>query len=195
MEHDIKLSSDQGRFLIFEARKTIHDNLLKQPQQNESGGTSPHEVNPVLNRKGGTFVTLSKNGKLRGCIGHIIAHEPIIESIRHNALNAAFRDPRFPPVSVDELSDIHIEISILTEPELVPYNDVDELKTKLRPGIDGVIIQKENKNATFLPQVWKQLPDHKSFLSHLCIKAGLSPSAWENEKITVFTYQVQSFEE
>ena len=194
MEHNINLSSDQGQFLIFEARKTIRDKLLEPSQQNEEVAF-PHEVDPALLIKGGTFVTLSKNGKLRGCIGHIIAHEPIIESIRHNALNAAFRDPRFHPVSIDELNDIHIEISILTEPEVIPYSNIDELKTKLRPGIDGVIIQKENKSATFLPQVWKQLPDHKSFLSHLCMKAGLPSSAWENEKITVFTYQVQSFEE
>jgi len=193
MEHYIKLSSDQGRFLIVEARKTIRNKLLKPSQQNEV--TSPNEADPMLQRKGGTFVTLSKHGKLRGCIGHIIAHESIVESIRHNALNAAFKDPRFSPVSIDELNDIHIEVSVLTEPELVHYNNIDELKAKLRQGIDGVIIQKENKNATFLPQVWKQLPDHESFLSNLCIKAGLPSSAWKNENITVFTYQVQAFEE
>ena len=195
MEHYVKLSSDQGRLLIFEARKTIRNKLLKPSQQNESEAASPHEVDPILHKKGGTFVTLSKNGKLRGCIGHIIAHEPIVESIRHNAFNAAFKDPRFPPVSIDEFNDIHIEISVLTEPELMSYSNIDDLKAKLRPEIDGVIIQKENKSATFLPQVWKQLPDHESFLSHLCMKAGLSSSAWKNEKITVFTYQVQAFEE
>ena len=195
MEHYEKLSSDQGQLLIFEARKIIRNKLLKPSQQNESEVASPHEADPILHKKGGTFVTLSKNSKLRGCIGHIIAHEPIIESIRHNAFNAAFKDHRFSPVSIDELDDIHIEVSILTEPEVMLYSNIDDLKAKLRPGIDGVILQKENKSATFLPQVWKQLPDHESFLSNLCIKAGLPLSALENENITVFTYQVQAFKE
>ena len=190
---NMMLSPDQGQFLISEARNTIRKIFLKSSPQNDT--ILHYEDDPALQKKGGTFVTLSKNGKLRGCIGHIIAHESIIASIRHNALNAAFKDSRFTPLSINELDDIHIEISILTEPKLLSYSSTDELKTELRPEIDGVIIQKGNKSATFLPQVWKQLPDHASFLSHLCIKAGMDSSAWENDKIIVFTYQVQAFEE
>ncbi|MBW2078822.1 MAG: AmmeMemoRadiSam system protein A, partial [Deltaproteobacteria bacterium] len=143
----------------------------------------------------GTFVTLTIDGNLRGCIGHIIPRGTVIEGIRENSINAAFRDPRFPPLSREEFDKIEIEISILTAPEELSYTDADDLLNKLRPGVDGLIIKKGHYEATFLPQVWDQLPDKEEFLSHLCMKAGLSYDSWRKEKLQVSTYQVQAFEE
>ena len=115
--------------------------------------------------------------------------------MRRNAINAAFHDPRFPPLSERELEKVDIEVSILTEPQPLEYADGEDLLTKLRVNVDGVIIRKGHASATFLPQVWEQLPDPEDFLEHLCMKAGLSSNAWRNTKLDVLTYQVQYFEE
>ena len=140
-------------------------------------------------------MTVTIDGNLRGCIGHIIPRETLIEGIRENALNAAFRDPRFPPLTQEEFDQIELEISVLTLPQELMYTDAKDLLNKLRPGVDGVIIKKGYREATFLPQVWDQLPDKKEFLTHLCLKAGLPPHSWKTEKLVVSTYQVQAFEE
>jgi AmmeMemoRadiSam system protein A len=185
------LTEAQGEFLLSEARKTIQTRL--------SGKTDrPRETKDlpaIFNEKRGTFVTLTIRGNLRGCIGHIIPQESLIEGIRENAVNAAFRDPRFGPVTRDEWKNVHVEISILTEPKPLAYTDGKDLLNKLRPGIDGVIIKKGFHQSTFLPQVWDQLPEKKAFLNHLCLKAGLSGNAWEKGDLEVSTYQVQAFEE
>ena len=138
---------------------------------------------------------MTLDGGLRGCIGHIIPQESLIEGIRVNAINAAFRDPRFKPLSKKEWEKVEIEISILTEPGPLEYADAADLLRKLRPGIDGVIIKKGHNQATFLPQVWEQLPDKKEFLTHLCLKAGLVGNEWKKEKLEIQIYQVQAFEE
>jgi len=119
----------------------------------------------------------------------------LIEGIKENSINAAFKDPRFHPLTKEEFDRIEIEISILTPPQELSYTDADDLLKKLRPGIDGVIIKKGFYEATFLPQVWDQLSEKEEFLSHLCLKAGLSPDSWKKEKLHVSTYQVQAFEE
>ena len=185
------LTEAQGEYLLLEARKTIQTRL--------SGKTdSPRETKDlptIFNEKRGTFVTLTTRGNLRGCIGHIIPQESLIEGIRENAVNAAFRDPRFGPLTLDEWKNVQVEISILTEPKPLAYTDGKDLLNKLRPGIDGVIIKKGFHQSTFLPQVWEQLPDKKAFLNHLCLKAGLSENAWETGDLEVSTYQVQAFEE
>jgi uncharacterized protein len=185
------LTEAQGETLLLEARKTINNRLSgkKDTPQDKK------EMPTVFNEKRGTFVTLTNRGNLRGCIGHIIPQESLIEGIRENAINAAFRDPRFSPMTQDEWKNVHIEISILTEPKPLAYTDGKDLLNKLRPGIDGVIIKKGFRQSTFLPQVWEQLPDTKAFLNHLCLKAGLSGNAWEKGDLEVSTYQVQAFEE
>jgi AmmeMemoRadiSam system protein A len=132
---------------------------------------------------------------LRGCIGSLTAVESISADVQHNAQNAAFHDPRFGPLTSSELDQVDIEVSILTRPARLAYTDGQDLLTKLRPGIDGVIIRKGSASATFLPQVWQQLPDKTDFLAHLCQKAGLSSNAWRSGKLEVKTYQVQYFEE
>jgi AmmeMemoRadiSam system protein A len=185
------LSEDEGKYLLGVARKTIKNRL----SQEEEPQLDPKELPEKFQKKLGTFVTVTKDGNLRGCIGHIIPRETLIEGIRVNAINAAFKDPRFPPLTKEEFEDIEIEISILTSPEELHYSDAQDLLNKLRSGTDGVIIRSGYHEATFLPQVWEQLPDKEEFLCHLCLKAGLDPFSWKTEKLQVSTYQVQAFEE
>ena len=185
------LTEAEGKYLLSEARKTIQASIAGEKD------TAKEKVNlpAVFNEPRGTFVTLTIRSNLRGCIGHIIPQESLIEGIRVNAINAAFRDPRFRPLSMDEWKNVRIEISILTEPKPLAYSEGNDLLAKLRPGIDGVIIKKGFHQSTFLPQVWDQLPDKKAFLNHLCLKAGLDEDAWEKGDLDVSTYQVQAFEE
>ena len=186
-----KLTEEEGRCLLAVARQTIQQRLFTSENQ----GLADLQVSPKFDERRGTFVTLTIDGGLRGCIGHIIPQESLIEGVRVNAINAAFRDPRFSPLSKKEWEKVKIEIGILTEPKTLPYSDGEDLLDKLRPGIDGVIIKKGFHQATFLPQVWEQLPDKKEFLNHLCLKAGLEMDAWKKQKLEVSTYQVQAFEE
>jgi len=143
----------------------------------------------------GTFVTLTIGGQLRGCIGSLTATEDVMQGVKQNAVNAAFHDPRFAPLSEKELDRVAIEVSVLTEPKPLEFQDSADLIQKLRPHIDGVIIQKGTARSTFLPQVWEQLPNPEDFLGHLCMKAGLSANAWKKADLEVQTYQVQYFEE
>ena len=151
----------------------------------------------AFQNKSGTFVTLNlkMNDQLRGCIGSLEPSETILSGIRHNSINAAFNDYRFPSLSADELSQVKIEVSVLTDPQLLEYENGNDLLEKLRVDVDGVIIRHGSARATFLPQVWKELPEPEEFLSHLCKKAGLPPNAWSEAKLEVLTYQVQYFEE
>ena len=150
---------------------------------------------PHLQADGATFVTLTKNGRLRGCIGTLEAYRPLAEDVQEHAIAAALHDPRFPPVQADELPEIEIEISRLTAPVPLAYENADDLLSKLRPDIDGVILKDGFKRATYLPQVWEQLPDVAEFLNHLCQKMGLREDAWQYKKLNVLTYQVEEFHE
>jgi AmmeMemoRadiSam system protein A len=186
-----KLTEDEGLYLLSVARKTIEQRLSCQNEQTQSDA----DLSSKFLEQRGTFVTLTTGGALRGCIGHIIPQESLIEGIRVNAINAAFRDPRFPPLTEEEWERIKVEISILTEPKPLVYTDAQDLLQKLRPEIDGVIIQKGYHQSTFLPQVWDQLPQKEEFLSQLCCKAGLGSDEWKQGDLQVETYQVQAFEE
>lgn len=155
----------------------------------------PDPLTPNLSEKRGCFVTLHINGALRGCIGSIEPVKPLVEGIEENALNAAFRDPRFPPLKPSELSKVHIEVSVLTRPEPLAFSDPEDLKAKLKPGIHGVILSKGWRQSTFLPQVWDQLPDADVFLTHLCQKAGLDANCWRDDDIGVKTYEAKYFSE
>ncbi len=149
---------------------------------------------PELAREQAAFVTLHKHGQLRGCIGSILPRRPLIEDVIHNAKAAAFNDPRFMPLRADELDDVDIEVSVLSVPAPLPYADAADLRRKIRPGVDGVIIRLDGRQATFLPSVWEQLPDFDGFFSHLCRKAGL-PGDCLNLHPDVFTYQAQKVPE
>jgi len=184
---------DQGQALVKLARQTIAARLGKKAPLPESAATAL-EAKELKNRRG-TFVTLTIDGRLRGCIGSLNATESVVDGVRRNAVNAAFGDPRFDKLQLAEFDKTDIEVSILTEPQPLAYKDGADLIAKLRPDIDGLIIRKGAFSATFLPQVWEQLPDTKDFLSHLCRKAGLSADAWEDGQLEVLTYQVQYFHE
>jgi AmmeMemoRadiSam system protein A len=186
-----KLTEDQGKYLVALARRTIERALFEQKEPEKQDPDLP----AIYDEERGTFVTLTIDGNLRGCIGHIIPQESLLEGIKINAVNAAFRDPRFRRLTKEEFEKIHVEISILTEPKPLSYSDGDDLLKKLRPDVDGVIIKKGFHQATFLPQVWEQLPRKEDFLSHLCLKAGLSGDAWRTGDLEVSIYQVQAFEE
>jgi len=187
--HDF--SRHQGDILIKLARQTISEKLGRFSEEVDPDSLKDKD----FQARRGTFVTLTIDGQLRGCIGSLQASESILEGIKRNAINAAFRDPRFPDLDAKELDKIDIEVSILTDPQALEYRDSQDLLAKLRPHVDGVILRKGSASATFLPQVWEQLPQTEKFLSHLCLKAGLSADAWKTSRLEIMTYQVQYFEE
>jgi len=143
----------------------------------------------------GTFVTLSIDGNLRGCIGQIIPDEAIIETIGQNAQSAAFHDPRFPQLDSKEFESVEVEISILSKPERLTYSNADELLDKIKKDIQGLIIRSGGHSATFLPQVWDDIETEEEFLSHLCMKASLPAEEWRKGKLEVYTYTVEHFDE
>lgn len=145
---------------------------------------------PQLLEKGACFATLELDGNLRGCIGSIIAHRPLIDDIIHNAKAAAFEDVRFPPLSQDEFQRVQVELSLLSTPQKLTYSSPEDLKEKIKPSIHGVILQKGSNQATFLPQVWEQLPTFEAFFSHLCQKAGLGSQCLK-ERPDIWTYSAQ----
>lgn len=142
----------------------------------------------VLDELGACFVTLEKLGNLRGCIGSIIAHQPLIADLVAHAQDAAFRDYRFNPVIEDELKDIKVSISILTEPQKIEFEGEDDLLNKMTPFVDGIIIKDKGYQAVYLPVVWEQLPNKKDFLNSLKMKAGLAPTHFSN------TFEAYRFE-
>ncbi|MCJ7551860.1 MAG: AmmeMemoRadiSam system protein A [Anaerolineae bacterium] len=196
MTNDL-VSQEQGDYLLKVARRTIEE-ALGLPGTGETDVSRAAEMpHPDwLEAPAAAFVTLhTRSGGLRGCIGSLIARRSLIEDVRSNALAAAFEDPRFPRLSADELPGIVIEVSVLTAPAPLSYADAEELVHKLTPNVDGVVLEQGRHRATFLPQVWDQLPMPEEFLSHLCYKAGLSATAWRDRDLSISTYQVQEFEE
>jgi AmmeMemoRadiSam system protein A len=191
MDSPQSLNEEQGQILLKLARQTIEEKLEKRSIKVDPDSL----MDSALKEKRGTFVTLTINNQLRGCIGNLDATYSILDGIERNAINAAFHDPRFPPLKDDELNRVDIEVSILTEPQPLEYQDSKDLLSKLRVNVDGVILRKGSASATFLPQVWEQLPQSEKFLSHLCTKAGLPSDEWKKGNLDILTYQVQCFEE
>jgi uncharacterized protein len=175
--------------LLSLARAAIKSSFL-----NEKVDTSFAKAYPELQEQGACFVTLTQDGQLRGCIGSIIAHRPLYEDIIHNARSAAFKDPRFIPLGEDDLDKTVIEVSVLTAPQYLEYEDSTDLKKKIKVGIDGVILKQENYQATFLPQVWEELSEFELFFSHLCQKAGLGSGCLDLHP-DIYTYQVEKVKE
>jgi AmmeMemoRadiSam system protein A len=155
----------------------------------------PARPSGALEEKSGCFVTLHKDDRLRGCIGTIEAARSLLSAVEENARNAAFRDPRFPPLTADELPAVDIEISVLSVPQELAYGGADDLLEKLQAGTHGVIISSGWHSATFLPQVWDQLPVKTSFLEQLCLKAGLDKNCWKTGATSVKVYTVEHFSE
>jgi AmmeMemoRadiSam system protein A len=147
-----------------------------------------------LAKDGATFVTLHKNGALRGCIGSIVARRSLLDDIVSNAASAAFRDPRFSPLEIDELSELTLEVSLLSQPELIEYKDYEDLCTKIEPAKDGLILKHTYFQGTFLPQVWEELPTTDLFLQHLSQKAGATPAIYKEHPM-LYKYRVEAIEE
>ena len=181
--------SDQA-FLLSLARHHITVTLKGGPDLDR-----PASLSPVVFDKRGCFVTLHRNQALRGCIGTIEPRQALIDNVQENAGNAAFRDPRFSPVTLDELNTIDIEISVLTVPKVLTFQDGEDLKRQLKPGVHGVIVSRGWQRSTFLPQVWEQLPDKEQFLSQLCRKGGMGGDFWESTDTKVEVYTASYFSE
>jgi AmmeMemoRadiSam system protein A len=147
-----------------------------------------------LREPGATFVTLTQQGDLRGCIGTLQAHRTLCEDVKANAVAAAFSDPRFPPLTASELAHTRVEVSLLSRPEPIPFESEQHALAQLRPDIDGVIFEYGYYRSTFLPQVWEQLADPESFLGHLKRKAGLSADFWA-ESVKLSRYTVTKWKE
>ena len=187
----IELSQNDRLILLKIAREAIQGNL--------DGKGLPEiqleDYSPSLQEAGASFVTLTKKGMLRGCVGSIEARQPLVIDVRERAIGAAIHDHRFPKLELIELSEVRIEISRLTPPKQISYSSPDELTKTLRPGCDGVILRYQNRKATFLPQVWEQLSDPETFLDRLCLKMGLDQSSWKTLDLRVDIYQVEKFQE
>ncbi len=180
------LSEEQGKFLVNFARKTI-ENFVKSKKT-----SIPKEYPKIFDEKRGVFVTLEKNGDLRGCIGLPYPEKPLIKAVKEAACSAS-QDPRFNDLREEELDKITIEVSVLTEPEKIEF-DGEDLLEKIEPDEDGLILKKDFHSGLFLPQVWDKLPEKKQFLEQLCHKAGLmNKNDWKDSEI--FKFKVQAFKE
>ncbi len=189
-EARIGADADDGVVLLRLARRAIADFLTGIPANSAGGDNDP----PWLHEQGASFVTLTLGGKLRGCIGTLEAFRPLAADIRGNAIGAAVRDPRFPPLTADDLEETLIEVSVLSPVEAIAFDTEEEALAALRPGVDGVVFECGRHRATYLPQVWSQLPDPRAFLGQLKAKAGLPVNFWGNG-IRLGRYSVTSFHE
>lgn len=184
------LMEAERKLLLQFARQSILQVVGEEIALIDTKNLTPHLLAP-----GASFVTLTEEGELRGCIGTMEAYQPLWEDVREHAVAAATCDPRFPAVQVCEMPMIKIEISRLTPMQPLEYQTCAELMARLRPGVDGVLIRDGYQRATFLPQVWDNLSTPEEFLSHLCVKMGASANLWRKKHLKVDIYQVESFEE
>jgi len=185
-----ELTSPDRAFLLKLARNKIAAEL-------KAGSTirPPDTLSPAVYENRGCFVTLHQKKELRGCIGTIEPDHPLIDNVSENAANAAFRDPRFSPLTMDDLASIDIEISVLSLPETLSFKNGEDLKRQLKPDVHGVILSREWRRSTFLPQVWEQLPDKELFLRHLCVKGGMDGECWKSTDTKVQVYTAVFFSE
>jgi AmmeMemoRadiSam system protein A len=170
---------------------TIARNAIEKKFGREARAVTPH---PELEKPAATFVTLTQDGLLRGCIGSLEARRPLETDVAANALAAAFHDSRFPPLRQAELEMTRVEVSLLDTPEPLNFTSETDALERLRPGIDGLILDCGSHRATFLPQVWESLPTPRLFLQNLKLKAGLSASFW-SPRLTLARYGVQKWKE
>ena len=187
-EPEAALGTETGAFLLTAARAAIAAGADAEP--GGWTGDSPEEAR----RPGASFVTLQAAGRLRGCIGSLAPRGPLIDDVTRNAWRSAYRDPRFPAVSPEDVAGLHIAISVLGTPEEIPAKSEAEVISALRPGVDGVILRDQGRQGTFLPQVWATLPDPATFLGRLKGKAGLPQDYW-SPSIRLWRYGTESFAE
>lgn len=184
------LSLKQGTSLVKFAREVIESKFKnKEPEP-------PENLKDILSKKRGVFVTLHEfpSCQLRGCIGYAEPVIPLIDAVKGSAISAALKDPRFPPVKMDELKNLIVEVSVLTKPELIVVSDPIEYLEKIKVGRDGLIVEKNFYKGLLLPQVpveWKW--DEAEFLQQTCVKAGLLPEAWFDKGVKVYSFTGQVF--
>ncbi|MBW2454549.1 MAG: AmmeMemoRadiSam system protein A [Deltaproteobacteria bacterium] len=184
-----QLSLKQRTTLLEVARASIVSGL----EQGRRYSPDLNDYPPRLREQQACFVTLHLDGELRGCVGSLRAHSPLVEGIAQSAYSAAFRDPRFPPLCQPELKQLHLHISALSVPKPMQFADEADLLSQLRPGIDGLVLTDGGHVGTFLPAVWEKMPEPAVFFAHLRAKAGLSPGHWSNT-LKVERYTTESFD-
>jgi len=182
----VGLLSEHGETLIGVAQEAIRHGL----EANGPLAVDPALYPALLRERRASFVTLRAGGELRGCTGHLEATQPLVSDVARSAHQAAFADPRFPPLAASELGGIEIHVSVLGPLEPLAAASEDELLRALRPGEDGVVLREGPRQATFLPAVWKTLPEPSAFVAELLRKAGLAE--W-SRRIECFRYGVESF--
>lgn len=178
--------TELGNMLLAHARNAIAERFGRH-----GGATHRHAA---LDQPGASFVTLTQQGDLRGCIGSLEAHRPLGLDVRENALAAAFRDPRFAPLAVEEFEHTRVEVSLLTPAMAISFRDEADFLAQLRPGVDGIVFQYGRHRSTFLPQVWESLPEPQQFMQQLKRKAGLPPNFW-HETVSIARYEVTKWKE
>lgn len=183
----------EHQLLLDLARRTLERTTAGE----DPPGVDLESLPPALGEDRACFVTLRRrsDGALRGCTGTLVARRPLVEEVVTMTIQTAFHDPRFMPVTPHEVPGLHIEISVLTPPQPLVFDDPHDLINKLRPGIDGVTLQLDARRATFLPQVWESHPDPIVFLSLLSEKMGHASDAWRDSRLRVETYQAVIIEE
>ena len=187
------LSSQEQEDLLALARKTI-DQFLQEGDYDNADPTLL-DKHKILKIPRGVFVTLKKNGQLRGCIGDIISPNPIFEGVQLCAVRSATKDSRFTPVTPDEMDKIVISISVLEFPSQIKADSPADYPSLLKPGRDGIILLHKGRRSTYLPQVWDDIPDPVKFLSRLCLKQGSPANCWMNKETTIYRYGAYEFGE
>ncbi|NCF24443.1 MAG: AmmeMemoRadiSam system protein A [Gammaproteobacteria bacterium] len=188
---DLENSGDAiGEELLRLARGSIDYGLINK----EPLPVDCDELPRLLTDPAATFTTLHVEGRLRGCCGTLEAARPLAADVAHSAFRAAFRDPRFDPVGKHELQAIRLEVSVLSPMESIPVSDEADLLERLTPGVDGLVIAADGRDATFLPKVWEMLPDPQQFLAALKAKCGLADDYW-SERLEFRRYRTTSYSE
>ncbi|MCE5214138.1 MAG: TIGR00296 family protein [Methanobacterium sp.] len=185
------LSDEEGDFLVKLARKSI-ETYLKEKRILEV----PEDTPKTLKEDMGAFVTLNRNGQLRGCIGYPEPIKPLVNAVIEVAISSALQDPRFPPVTSSELENLHLEVSVLTKPEIIMVDKPNDYPEKIIVGEDGLIVESGYSRGLLLPQVaveWQW--DAEDFLSNTCMKAGLNADCWLDPQVKIYKFQGQIFQE
>jgi len=190
------MPSTEKQTLNDELRATLlevaRDSIRYGLQHGRPLTVDPADYPEPLGEERASFVTLNIDGRLRGCMGHLEAVAPLVVDVADNAYAAAFRDPRFPPLSNAEFDDLELHISVLSKPEPMQFSSEEDLLKQIRPGEDGLILEDGFAKGTFLPSVWESLPKARDFLAHLKVKAGLPPDYW-SPSLKVYRYETESF--
>jgi len=190
MDTDRGPAPAQGKLLLGIARAAIAAAL----QHAKAQANPAVEQAEWLQQAGASFVTLTQQGQLRGCIGSLEARRPLLDDVKANAVAAALHDPRFAPLTLPELDITNVEVSVLSPLQPMQFDSEEDALAQLRPGVDGVVFEYGRYCSTFLPQVWEQLPSPRQFMAHLKHKAGLAPDFWA-PGVKLQRYTVSKFKE